>query len=210
MKAARPELVEGFVGAAGWPPLVMIRLILIVAFILITPSANALDALSLNVGTINANGWQLEGINIALTDLAQNQQKLTLTIDKLSLPEPFHDLTLVNIRCTSFTWQNKELLCKQGRAEIRSKRWQSPTANFSFHVTEKRSSFNLTDLRLAGGTVAINGEERGEQWRVLINARAVDSRLIQKLLQKETFELKSGKTNLKLNASGSHATVKNF
>ncbi|MFA6164913.1 MAG: C4-dicarboxylate ABC transporter, partial [Methylobacter sp.] len=177
--------------------------------ILITPSANALDALSLNVGTINANGLQLQGINIALTELAQNQQKLTLTIDKLSLPEPFNDLTLVNIRCTSFTWQNKELLCKQGRAEIRSKRWQSPTANFSFHVTEKRSSFNLTDLRLAGGTVAIDGEERGEQWRVLINAKAVDSQLIQQLLQKEGVELKGGKISLKLNASGSHATVKN-
>jgi len=210
MKAARPELVEGFVRATGWSPLVMIRFTLIATLALITPVANALDALSLNVETISANGWQLQGINIALTDLAQNPQKLALTINKLSLPEPFNDLTLVNIRCTSFTWQNKELLCKQGRAEIGSKRWRSPTANFSFHVTEKRSSFKLTDLLLAGGTVSIDGEERGEQWRLQINARAVDSRLIQKLLQKETFELKSGKTNLKLNASGSHATVKNF
>ena len=67
---------------------------------------------------LSANGWQLEGINIALTDLAQNPQKLALTINKLSLPKPFNDLNLVNIRCTSFTWQNKELLCKQGRAEI--------------------------------------------------------------------------------------------
>ncbi len=114
---------------------------------------------------LSANGWQLQGINIALTDLKQTPQKLALTIDKLSLPEPFDDLTLANIRCTSFTWQNKELLCKQGRAQIHSKRWQSPTANFSFHVTEKRSSFKLTDLQLAGGTVAIDGEERGEQWR---------------------------------------------
>lgn len=210
MKAARPEPGERFVGATGWPSLIMIRLILIASLALITPSANALDALSLNVGTLNANGWQLEGINIALTDLAQNPQKLALTIDKLSLPEPFNDLTLVNIRCTSFTWQNKELLCKQGRAEVRSKRWRSPTANFSFHVAEKKSSFKLTNLLLAGGTVSIDGEERGEQWRLQINARAVDSRLIQKLLQKETFELKSGKANLKLNASGSHATVKNF
>ncbi|MFA6051584.1 MAG: C4-dicarboxylate ABC transporter [Methylobacter sp.] len=210
MKAARPEPVEKFVGAAGWPPLVMIRLILTIAFILITPSANALDDVSLNVGTLSANGWQLEGVNIALTDLAQTPQKLALTIDKLSLPEPFNDLTLVNIRCTAFTWQNKELLCKQGRAQIHSKRWQSPTANFSFHVTEKRSSFKLTDLQLAGGTVAIDGEERGEQWQVQVNARAVDSQLIQKLLQKKVFELKGGKISLKLNASGSHALVKSY
>ena len=188
----------------------MIRLILTIAFILITPSANALDSVSLNVGTLSANGWQLQGINIALTDLKQTPQKLALTIDKLSLPEPFNDLTLVNIRCTSFTWQNKELLCEQGRTQIHSKRWQSPTANFSFHVTEKRSSFKLTDLRLAGETVAIDGEEQGERWRVQINARAVDGRLIQKLLQKEVFELKGGKINLKLDASGSHEVVKTF
>jgi hypothetical protein len=183
---------------------------LIILVVLTAPTAHALDSASLNIGTIAGNQWKLEGINIALTDLAQTPQKLALTIDKLSLPEPFNDLTLVNIRCTSFTWQNKELLCKQGRAQIHSKRWQSPTAHFSFHVTEKRSSFKLTDLRLAGGTVAISGEERGEQWRVRINARAVDGRSIQKLLQNKTFELKRGKLNLKVDASGSHALVKNF
>ena len=188
----------------------MIRLILTAAFILITPSANALDGLSLNVGTLSANGWQLQGVNIALTDLKQTPQKLALTINKLSLPEPLNDLTLANIRCTSFTWQNKELLCKQGRAQIHSKRWQSPDRQLFLHVTEKRSSFKLTDLHLAGGTVAIDGEERGEQWRLQIDAKAVDGKLIQQLLPQDRFKLKGGKMSLKLNASGSHARVQEF
>ena len=210
MTAARPEPIEEFAAAANRSPLLMIRLILAIIFILITPAANALDSVSLNVGTLAGSQWKLEGINIALTDLPQNPQKLALTVAKLSLPKPFNDLNLVNIHCTAFTWQNKELLCEQGRAKMRSKRWQSPTTNFSFHVTEKRSSFKLTDLRLAGGTVAVDGEEQGEQWQLHIDAKAVDGKLIQQLLPQEHFKLKAGKINVKLNASGSHALVKEF
>jgi len=188
----------------------MNRLTLIIVFILITPCVYALDSVSLNVGTLVGSQWKLEGIKIALTDLVQHPQKLALTIAQLSLPKPFNDLNLVNIRCTSFTWQYKELLCKQGRATMHSKRWQSPTADFSFHVTEKHSSFKLTDLHLAGGIIAVDGEVQGEQWRLQINAKAVDGKLIHQLLPQDRFKLKAGKINLMLNASGSHALVNEF
>ena len=210
MKAARPEPVEEFIRATDQSSLIMIRLILVIVFILISFTANALDSVSLDVGTLAGTQWKLEGVTIALTDVQQNPQKLTLTIAKLSLPKPFNDLNLINIRCTSFTWQNKELLCEQGRAKIQSKRWQSPTTNFSFHVTEQRSSFKLTDLRLAGGTVTVDGEEQGELWRLHLDAKTVDGKLIQRLLPQEHFKLKAGKINVTLNASGSHALVNEF
>ncbi|MDP3588994.1 MAG: C4-dicarboxylate ABC transporter [Methylobacter sp.] len=188
----------------------MSRLPWAIVLILLTPIAHALDSASLNVGTIAGSQWQLKGITIALTDLPQNPQKLALTVVQLSLPKPFDDLNLVNIRCTAFTWQNKELLCEQGRAQMHSKRWQSPAANFSFHVTEKRSSFKLTDLHLAGGIVAVDGEERGDQWQLQIDAKAVDGKLIQQLMPQDRFKLKAGKIDAKLNASGSHAQVQAF
>jgi len=188
----------------------MIRTILAVVLVLSSLTATALDDVSLNVGTIESRGWKLEGIQIALTDLANNPQKLTLTINKLSLPLPFNDLNLINIHCSSFTWQNNELLCTQGRAHVRSKRWQSPAANFSFHIREKHSTLKLTDLQLADGTVSIDAEERGKQWQVQINAKAVDSALIQKLFQPAIFELKGGRISFKLNASGSHALIEDF
>lgn len=188
----------------------MIRLTLTLVFVLLSSTATALDDVSLEVGTIESRGWKLEGIQIALTDLANNPQKLTLTINKLSLPLPFNDLNLINIHCSSFTWQNNELLCTQGRAHVRSKRWQSPAGNFSFHIREKQSTLKLTDLQLADGTVSIDAEERGEQWQVQINAKAVDSALIQKLFQPALFELKGGRISFKLNASGSHALIEDF
>lgn len=210
MKAARPEPAEEFVGVANQSPLIMIRLILVIVFILISFTANALDSVSLDAGTLAGTQWKLESINIALTDLQQNPQKLTLTVAKLSLPKPFNDLSLVDIRCSSFTWQNKELLCEQGRAKMRSKRWRSPATNFSFHVTAQRSSFKLTGLRLAGGTVTVDGEEQGELWQLHIDAKSVDGKLIQQLFPQEHFKLKTGQINVKLNAFGSHALVHEF
>ena len=211
-------MLLGYVGAAlaaiiaakAAPTFIIIRLILTVVLVLTSFTATALEGVSLDVGTIESSGWKLQGIHIALTDLAKNPQKLTLTINKLSLPKPFDDLNLINIHCSSFTWQNNELLCTQGRAQIRSKRWQSPVANFSFHIREKHSTLKLTDLQLADGAVFIDAEERGKQWRIQINAKAVDSALIQKLLHPALFELKSGRINFKLNASGSHALIKDF
>ncbi len=188
----------------------MIRFILTVVLFLINSTATALDEASFTVGTIESGGWKLQGIRIDLTDLAKNPQKLTLTINQLSLPKPFDDLNLINIHCSSFTWQNNELLCAQGRAKLSSKRWQSPTANFSFHVKEKHSTLTLTNLQLAGGVISVDAEEQNNQWKLRINAKAVDSTLIQKLFQPALFNLKNGRINFKLNASGNHSLIDYF
>ena len=204
-------MLLGFLASAlAAPKQIILRLLLPAVLLLISPVATALDDVSLNVEEIAASGWKLQGVHIALTDLANNPQKLILTINKLSLPKPFDDLNLVNIRCSSFTWQNKELLCTQGRAQVLSKRWQSPTAHFSFHIGEKHSTLKVTDLQLADGTVSIDAEERGNQWQIQIVAKAADSALIQKLFQPMPLELKSGRITLKLKASGSHALIEGF
>ncbi|WP_246247108.1 YdbH domain-containing protein [Candidatus Methylobacter favarea] len=169
-----------------------------------------MDAVSINAGVINFKNWKLAGVNIALTDLTQSPQKLALTIDQLSLPKPFNDLKLVNIRCTAFSWRNEELLCRQGRAKIHSKRWQSPSFNFSFLISQNRTSLKLTGLQLAGGTFAVDGDEQGNQWRLQVNAKAVDGRLIRKLLQLKSFDPTGGKISFKLDASGSQTFLKTF
>ncbi len=209
MLAPAGAALAAIIAAKAAPAKITIKLILIIAFLFIRP-AHALENVSLDVGSLAGEQWQLEGISIALTDLGKSPQKLTLTIARLSLPKPFDDLSLVNIRCTAFTWKNKELLCQQGTATMRSKRWRSPTAYFSFQVTEEYSSFKLSELHLAGGTIAIEGEVRGERWQLRVNAKAVDGPSLQQLLPQELFTLQAGKIDLKLAASGRHAQLKDF
>ena len=211
-------MLLGYVGAAlaatiaakAAPTQIMIRLILAVVLVLTSFTATALDGVSLDVGTIESGNWTLQGIQIALTDLAGNPQKLTLTIRKLSLPLPFNDLNLVNIQCSSFSWQNQEFLCTDGRAQVRSKRWQSPSTHFSFHIREKHSTLQLTDLQLADGILSIDAEEQDNQWQIHVDAKAMDGALIQQLFQPAIVELKKGHINFKLNASGSHKLIKDF
>jgi len=189
----------------------IVGLILTVVLVLISPTATALDGVSLDVGTIESRGWRLQGVHIGLTDLPNNPQKLTLTIDKLNLPLPFDDLNLIKIHCSSFTWQNNELLCTQGRAQIRSKRWQSPAAHFSFHIRENHNTIKLTDLQLADGSVAIDAQEQNNQWQIQVDAKAMKTLTIQKLLpQPVHFELKDGQINFKLSASGNQALLEEF
>lgn len=185
----------------------MMRIFLAIACFFIIPSANALDAVSANIGTIEAEGWQLQGVHVALTELAKSPQQLALTIDKLTLPKPFNDLNLANIRCTAFSWEKKTMACAKGQAEIRSQRWQSPAADFSFQVTEKRSTFTFTNLYWAGGRFTVEGEETGHQWRLKIRARRVDARLMQELIKLPSAELKGGRISFWINASGSHDVI---
>jgi hypothetical protein len=169
-----------------------------------------LETVVLQAGALNAKGWKLEGITIALSGLTSSPQQLTLLITKLHLPKPFDDLGLADVKCTSFSWQNKELSCGQGTGKVRSKQWQSPETHFSFHIRENRSSIKLTDLQLGGGSFAIDGEELGHQWQIQINAKNVESQFIQQLVQPKLFNLKEGKITGRFNASGSHAHIHNF
>jgi hypothetical protein len=185
----------------------MKRLFLAIACFLIASPANALDAASANIGTIEAEGWRLQGVHIALTELAKRPQQLALTIDRLVLPEPFNDLNLANIHCAAFTWGNKAMVCTKGLAEIRSQRWQSPAADFSFRVAENRSFFLLANLYWAGGRFAVEGEEIGHQWRLKIRAHKADAKLMQALIKLPSAEVKDGRISFSIDASGSHDVV---
>lgn len=188
----------------------MIRPVLALAVFFLMPAAHALEGLSLDIAAIEAKNWQLQGIRIVLTGLAKSPQQLALTIDSLTLAQPFDDLSLVNIRCSDFAWHDQALICKQGRAQLKSKQWQSPSANFSFHIQENKTRFLLTDVRLAGARFNIEGEETGEQWQLRIDAEAVNEKLVQKLLPPALFELKAANLGFRLNASGSGDLIKDF
>ncbi|WP_262963954.1 C4-dicarboxylate ABC transporter [Methylobacter psychrophilus] len=188
----------------------MLRFILAVVLFLFSATAAALDNTSFTIGSMEAGSWKLQGIHVALTDLSKNPQKLTVTIKQLRLPKPFDDLNLVNIQCSAFSWQANELLCTKGRAKLISKQWQSPTANFSFHIKDKHSTLTLTRLQLAGGSISVNAEEQDSQWKIRINAKGVDAELLQKLFKPVPFTLKSGRVNLQLSASGHHSLIDYF
>ncbi|MEQ1529582.1 MAG: C4-dicarboxylate ABC transporter [Methylococcales bacterium] len=177
-------------------------------FLLSLPfAAHALDNVVLRMKSLQAQDWRLEDISVALTDIKLDKQQLTLTIDSLRLPKPFDDVRLLNIRCSDFSWQNQELICKQGRAELHSKRWQSPAANFSFHIKENDNVLTLTDVRVAGGRINLQATEQSAGWQLQVHAKGLQLSLLGQLIGADLVELKSGRGQLKLEASGSGPLV---
>ncbi|MBM4207645.1 MAG: hypothetical protein FJ190_06350 [Gammaproteobacteria bacterium] len=94
----------------------------------------AIDSAMLGIDRLSGNDWQLNDIKLEVTGLNQTPQ-IKLRATKLILPKPFHDVTLADIQCHDFSWQENDLECKRGRASVKSKYWQSPSTAFSFRLT---------------------------------------------------------------------------
>jgi hypothetical protein len=167
-----------------------------------------IDKLALHLDSIQAQGWSLQGVKLAVTDLSEDRQQLAASISQLQLPKPYGDLSLVNIGCADFSWQNNQLDCKQGKAAVQSKRWQSPSANFSFHIQEHDSWLKLQDLRIASGKVNIDFLEREQGWTMQITGDDIQLAKLKKLLPMPTVNFKSGKVTLSATISGTGQTPK--
>ncbi|MEQ1486170.1 C4-dicarboxylate ABC transporter [Methyloglobulus sp.] len=182
---------------------------------LIANAVYAIDTAILDAGSITGKDWKLEGVALAVIDLNQKKPQFKLSATKLTLPKPFHDLSLADIRCYNFTWDHDELHCNQGRASVRSAYWQSPTTNFSFHLGPKLNTFKLEDARLAGSRLLLHAEINGENWQGKVQAKHISNSLIDKLFQSKPTKLKQaqskqGRLNLTGTFSGKQNTLQAF
>lgn len=166
-----------------------------------------MQSVALDMAVVNAPGWRLEGIHIALIDIKAQTPRLILTINKLALPAPLEGLRVAKIQCEVFGWQNNELWCKQGRAEVGFGRKQKVSADISLHIDERQSSFELKELRLASGRIFAEGVARDNDWRLRVRAAGLDSGLAQQLLRVGLFDSKSGQINLDLQATGHKSQI---
>jgi hypothetical protein len=175
----------------------------------------AIDTGVLDLAAITGAGWKLEGVKLAVIDLNQKKPQFKMSASKLSLPKPFSDLSLADIQCNDFTWDDDELHCNQGRASVRSAYWQSPTTNFSFHLSPKLNSFKLEDARLAGSRLSLDAVMNGENWQGKVKAEHISNKLVDKLFQskppkQKQAQVKQGSLNLTGTFSGKQDTMQAF
>ena len=186
----------------AWDRLLAPGRILWLALVLFSHRGNALDALSLDIGSLAVKGWRLEDVNISLAGIPKRRQQLALTIGKLSLPKPFDDLKLADIRCNAFTWGKNQILCEDGEARVDSRYWRSPRTGFNFRLSEKSSKVHLTGLEVWGGKVNAVLTEESMHWRVNLQANHLDGLYLQKHVPAKLIDFKKGALNLTINASG--------
>ncbi|MDD1617866.1 MAG: hypothetical protein CG439_2930 [Methylococcaceae bacterium NSP1-2] len=182
--------------------------ILTLLFILICPTVQALDEVSIKLASITAKAWQIEGVTMTLTNINKTPQQLLLTINKLHLPAPFSELSLLDIRCTAFTWQGDELRCQQGQLSLHSPQWQTRTAHFSFIIQKNHCLFKLTDLHWLGGIASIDGEAQDDNWSMAMTMKAANGKELLALLPATLFKISTGNVDFQFQVSGNETGIK--
>lgn len=161
----------------------------------------AIDATTLSFQQIKTQDWQLHDVTISLNHIENNASQLQLSIAQLGLPKPFNDLKLFQIQCQKFDWQNSEIHCLKGTAQLQSQLFKSPRFSFSFQITAKQSSFNIQQLKLLEGSFDLQGFIQAKEWNLQLNGKQIGLAVLHQLLFPK-LKLTSGAINLNGNAHG--------
>lgn len=169
----------------------------------------------LDVAKIIGKTWKLEGVKLSLSELDKKQSQFILSATKLTLPKPFNDLSLADIRCDAVIWTQNDIDCRQGRASVKSHYWQSPTTHFAFHISPKLSTFRLDNTRFDNSRLTLNAELKGKDWHIQFDAKQVSQALLEKLLPQQADKItlaqfKQNVLNLSGTISGREDTVLSF
>ncbi len=169
--------------------------------LLMTAPVAAIDTATLAMAQLKSQGWQLQGIKIQLSTPAQHTPQFQLIIQTLSLPKPLNDLKLLNIHCTQFLWQKRQISCIHGVAQLQSKTFASPRLNFSFAITPAYSQFHIQQLKLFSGQFDIQGSAQQGKWQLRLNGAHCGLTVLHDLLFPQ-LKLSSGTLDLQAKAMG--------
>ncbi len=168
---------------------------------------------------IEAEGWQLEGVEIRLSDFAASSQNIVLSVQSLSLPEPFDDIEIVGIECSDFSWRDDEIHCIKGRAEINSAWLQSPVFDFRFSIGPRRSEMRLARVKAGGGEITVHASVEDERWVLQVKSRGLQSDAVKPFIDSDDFQIGAGRADIDVTAEGPgieidrlsvHVKLKNF
>ncbi len=150
----------------------------------------------------------MSDVSLTLLDLEKQSQQLALSIKKLSLPKPFSDLRFFDVQCPVFSWQDNEIICQKGRAKLKSKYIKPSYFSFSFSVTDKKSQFKITNVKVAKGTLSISATEKGLNWSISVKSKNLQLKKVQQILADfvdigdVVDEIAQGRVNMDIKAYG--------
>jgi len=190
--------------------LLNLKLALLFFVLVFTNPANALDNINLEIVQINKQSWQIDNARLSLDDLQKSPQQLALRIDRLTLPKPFSDLQIVNVKCHQFSWQDNLIDCTKGKATIKSKQYNSPRFSFSFSLTEQKSWFSIKDLKLAKGNISVIAKEKGAVWTLSITTKNLSLKTLSTYFPKAKVDVDKGRVNADINITGTSHHVSRY
>ena len=179
----------------------MAQFVFLLLMLLIPINTLAMESVTLTLKTVTMKQWKFQGITLQLGKLSQSKQEIGLSVDHLTLPKPFDDLKLINLRCLKFIWTDEVIACQQGKTTIQSKRFKSPHFKFSFIISPQKTEFSLSQLTLLKGVFDLKANLKAEQWHIHLTADQVGLEPLKTLLS-PTLNLTTGTINFSIDANG--------
>ncbi|MGR9114357.1 MAG: C4-dicarboxylate ABC transporter [Gammaproteobacteria bacterium] len=173
----------------------------VIVLLLAAHAAQALDAISISIRQIETEGWKLKGVELALSGLALDPQRLKLSIQRMILPEPLDRADFIDINCFDFRWGGGELICRKGEAKIKYEMLRPLPVNFTFDIRQNGSEFHVNGLKLGGGEVAFDGEAKGRNWHLNGTAIGVDIAFFERFFA-SNISVSRGAINFDFSAEG--------
>ena len=185
----------------------------LLCLLLFSPCLYGVENLSFDIANIKSHGWQLTNASIALANINEPTQQLALSVEKLSLPDPFAHFSFVDIQCFSFSWNDNGISCNKGQAKFKPDLVNRQTFDFSFSVSDKKSQLTLQHRHFAKGKVSIVAKEQQGDWLIKIEATKLHVKPLQSLLLamgiKNTLEeISSGVINVQIELTGTSKTLR--
>jgi hypothetical protein len=132
----------------------------------------AINATTLELGTLQGDGWNAEGLQLQINLLDDSHARILLQAQTARLPEPLGGLTDVQLECAAAELTADRLDCHDGVLRLQSGQYgkQQIRARFGYRFTDKQLTFDLAGMRLLGGQLALRGELAGGDWQIDIEA----------------------------------------
>jgi len=149
---------------------------LLLACLLVSGSAAALDEIHLHIADVEGPAWRARDINLELRWRGTDQADLALAFAVTGLPAPLHNVRRVAVRCKQAHIGADAVRCSGGVLRLVAPELDRPelAVDFSYRHADRSLQFRLKGLALAGGSADLKGTVTAAAWRVEINAMDLD------------------------------------
>ncbi|MEZ5670847.1 MAG: hypothetical protein R3E08_00050 [Thiotrichaceae bacterium] len=147
-------------------------------FLLLLLSTNvvyALDEINVELGTLQGEGWTLNGVVFTVRNLSQDQPELTLKIQEIGLTVLKHPLQNVTLSCSQLNYQSDKISCAQGNLltddTLLDK--SKSTLIISYDFKQKNANVEFKQFALAQGKLDAKIISTPTHWQANIKTEKV-------------------------------------
>jgi hypothetical protein len=161
----------GIPGRRGWLALLFLPGLLLAGAL----PGLALTNTTLELGTLQGDGWNAEGLQLQISLLDDSHAHVLLHVQTARLPQPLGGLTGLQLECAAAELTAIRLDCHDGLLRLQSAEYgrQQIRASFGYRFNDKQLTFDLAGMRLLGGQLALRGEVAADRWQIDIDAASL-------------------------------------